>query len=177
MSNEKKEVMAVAQTDHIIRTANRIIRCSESRNPNRIAGDLGIRVMECPLGSLKGMYKIIERNRFVFLNENLGEVMRSIVLLHEIGHDRLHRKEAQVFHEFNLFDMAANQMEYEANLFAAQIALPDEEILEYVHQGYSDAQIAMAMHSDINLVALKISELARRGHRLNVPEHKRNFLV
>ena len=176
MSNERGEVRAVQQTGHIIRAAEGIVQRFETRNPDRIAGDLGIRIMECPLGNLKGMYKIIERNRVIFLNSNLEEVMRGIVLLHEIGHDQLHRREAEVFQEFNLFDMAANQMEYEANLFAAQIALPDEEILEYVHQGYTDAQIAQIMRSDINLVALKISELARRGHQLRVPEHKRNFL-
>ena len=165
------------QTSHIIRAAEGIVQRFETRNPDRIAGDLGIHIMECPLGNLKGMYKIIERNRFIFLNSNLEEVMRGIVLLHEIGHDQLHRKEAELFQEFNLFDMAANQMEYEANLFAAQIALPDEEILEYVYQQYTDAQIAQIMRSDINLVALKISELARRGHELRVPEHKRNFLA
>ena len=165
-----------SSTDVIIKAANTLVHRFDTRNPDRLASDLGIRIMECPLGNLKGMYKIIERNRVIFLNSNLEEVMRGIVLLHEIGHDQLHRREAEVFQEFNLFDMAANQMEYEANLFAAQIALPDEEILEYVHQGYTDAQIAQIMRSDINLVALKISELARRGHQLRVPEHKRNFL-
>ena len=165
------------QTSHIIRAAESIVQRFGTRNSDRIASDLGIHVLECPLGNLKGMYKIVERNRFVFLNTHLGEVMRGIVLLHEIGHDQLHRKEAEQFQEFNLFDMAANQMEYEANLFAAQVALPDEEILEYVHQQYTDAQIAQIMSSDINLVALKISELARRGHKFRVPEHKRNFLA
>lgn len=165
------------QTSHIIRAAEGIVQRFETRNPDRIAGDLGIRIMECPLGNLKGMYKIIERNRFIFLNSNLEEVMRGIVLLHEIGHDQLHRKEATVFQEFNLFEMAANQMEYEANLFAAQIALPDYEILEQVHDGYSAAQIARAMHSDINLVAIKVADLAGRGYEFRVPEHKRNFLA
>ena len=46
-------------------------------------------------------------------------------------------------------------MEYEANMFAAQVALPDEEILEYIYGGYDVGQIARAMCSDINLVALK----------------------
>lgn len=167
----------MGQTDSIIKAANRIIRRFDTRDPWRLADDLGILVKEYPLGSLKGMYTIIERNRFIFLNDDLDEVMRNIVLLHEIGHDQLHRKEATTFQEFSLFDMTANQMEYEANLFAAQIALPDDDILEQVHNGYSVAQIARAMNSDINLVAIKVSELVARGHEFRVPDHKRNFLA
>lgn len=59
--------------------------------------------------------------------------------------------------------MADRAMEYEANMFAAQVALPDEEILEYIMRGCDVAQIAQLMHSDINLVALKTAELNRRA--------------
>ena len=96
-----------------------------------------------------------------------------------IGHDCLHRKEAvQVggLQEFNIFDMRDQRMEYEANMFAAQIALPDEEILEYIYGGYDVGQIARAMCSGINLVALKVSELNTRGYRFREQEHRSNFL-
>lgn len=48
--------------------------------------------------------------------------MEKIVLLHELGHDTLHRDEATKvggFKEFNIFDMRDNRMEYEANIFVA----------------------------------------------------------
>ena len=83
-------------------------------------------------------------------------------MLHEIGHDALHREEAVKaggFKEFNIFDMRQSRMEYEANIFASQISLPDDEILEYIENGYDIQQIARAMHSDINLVALKTDTL------------------
>lgn len=51
-------------------------------------------------------------------------------MLHEIGHDVLHRKEAVKaggFKEFNIFNMQGSRMEYEANVFASQISLGDEE--------------------------------------------------
>lgn len=50
-------------------------------------------------------------------------------------------------------------MEYEANIFVAQISLPDDEILDYIERGYDVQQIARAMHSNINLVALKADAL------------------
>lgn len=50
-------------------------------------------------------------------------------------------------------------MEYEANVFASQVSLDDVEILEYIRYGYDIQQIASAMHSDTNLVALKTDTL------------------
>ena len=105
--------------------------------------------------------------------------MHDIVLLHEIGHDTLHRDEAVStggFQEFNIFDMGNRRMEYEANIFAAQISLPDDEILEYIYRGYDVGQIARAMDSDINLVALKVAELNRQGYSFREQDFRGDFL-
>ena len=61
-------------------------------------------------------------------------------------------------------------------MFAAQVVLPDEEILQYIMRGCDVAQIAQLMHSDINLVALKTAELNRQGRRFRQPEHRCDFL-
>lgn len=163
-------------TDRIIRRADGIVRSTGTREPERIAEELGILVKDVDLAQQKGVYKVILRNRFIFIKADLSETMRRIVLLHEIGHDQLHRHLADEFREFQIFDMRGNVMEYEANLFAAQIALPDEEILDYIRSGYDAAQIAMAMASDINLVALKVSELTRRGYAFRSVEYRSEFL-
>ena len=163
-------------TDNIIRRADALVRSTGTRDPERIAEALGIIVMDVNFEKQKGIYKVILRNRFIFIKSDLSEVMRRIVLLHEIGHDQLHRRLADEFREFQIFDMRGNVMEYEANLFAAQIALPDEEILEYIRSGYDAAQIAMATASDINLVALKVSELSRRGYAFRNVDHRSDFL-
>jgi Zn-dependent peptidase ImmA (M78 family) len=162
-------------TDEIIRCADKLVRRTGSREPELIALDLGITIMDVPFKTQKGVYKIIERNPFIFIKEDLDERMRRIVLLHEIGHDRLHRHQAKQFQEFRLFDMTNNTMEFEANLFAAQVALPDDVILDYIYQGYSVDQIAGEMESDINLVAIKVSDLCRRGYSFRVPEHETNI--
>ena len=64
------------------------------------------------------------------------------------------QKEAQ-YREFMLYDMTT-KAEYEANIVAAEILLDTDEILEYIYDyGYTSEQIARAMGTDINLVALK----------------------
>ena len=153
-------------------------RCG-SRDPFEIARQLGINVMRCEnFGSLKGMYRVIKRNRFIFLNNSLDENMLRIVCAHELGHDQLHRNMAKPtpIHEFMLYDMKSKP-EYEAIIVAAEILMDSDEVLRYIYEyGYTAEQIASAMSTDINLVALKVAHLATLGYNLHAPEHKSNFL-
>ena len=169
----------LVRANEAIQKANRIVRQRGTRNADRIANELGLIVMPRDFTRQKGAYMVIERNRYIFINKNLHPVMHDIVLLHEIGHDCLHRSEAIKFgglKEFNIFDMGDQRMEYEANMFAAQIALPDDEVLDYIYTGYDVGQIALAMRSDINLVALKVAELNTRGSRFREQEHRNDYL-
>ena len=115
----------------------------------------------------------------MFIKDNLHPVMENIVLLHELGHDTLHREEATRtggFEEFNIFEMQDNRMEYEANISASQVALPDDDFLELAERGYDTQQIARPLNSDINLVALKADTLISQGFRLRPQEHCNDFL-
>ncbi len=162
-----------------IETAKKLVNKYKTRNPYRLAEELGIIILEQPFKKQKGMYKVIERNRFIFVKEDLHPVMKSIVLLHELGHDQLHRKEAMQiggFSEFNLFQMEDIRTEYEANIFAANVSLADEEILDLVYQGYDVASVAKILNSDINLVALKIADLRTMGHNFREQEFSADFL-
>lgn len=163
----------------IIRKANRLISANGTRNPFDLADQLGIIVKPTPFKKQRGAYKVMMRNRFIFISDALDEVMTKIVMWHEIGHDQLHRKEAIAagsFQEFNIFDMRSSRMEYEANLFAAQLALPDDEVLELIYDGYDVEQIARAMSSDINLVALKCEIFNSQGYGFNPQGYDRKFL-
>ena len=78
--------------EQLSKVGSDLVRRCGTRDPFRIANALGINVMDdCEnLGSLKGMYCIVKRNRFIFLNKDLSPQMKRIVCAHEIGHDRLH---------------------------------------------------------------------------------------
>lgn len=157
--------------------ADLVKRCG-TKDPYRIAERIGIHIYEEDFGRLKGMYRVILRRRCIFINRNLDEDTRRIVCAHEIGHDRLHRDLAQGsgLQEFMLYDMTARP-EYEANLVAAAILLPTDEVLDYIYSYHYDAtQIARAMRTDVNLVALKIAALREQGYDLRKPEHDSAFL-
>lgn len=167
------------QTLEIVQTANNLVRDLGTRDPHKIARELGIEIIPMNHKRQRGAYKVLLRNRFIFIKNDLHPVMENIVLLHEIGHDVLYRKEAVKaggFKEFNIFNMQESRMEYEANVFVSQVSLVDEEILEYIRYGYDIQQIARAMHSDTNLVALKTDALIAQGYCLRHQDYENRFL-
>ena len=157
----------------------RLVRRCGTRDPFEIARQIGVEVLFCPdFGSMKGMYRVIKRNRFIFLNRDLAPQMQRIVCAHELGHDRLHRNLAKTgaIQEFMLYDMTTRP-EYEANIVAAEILLDTDAVLDYVYNfGYTSEQIAKAMETDINLVALKVAHLAESNRSLRPIEHRADFL-
>ena len=162
--------------DHIIKQAHKLIDEAGTSDPALLADFLGICIKPVPFKKQKGVYQVIEDIPFIFIKEDLSPEIYNIVILHEIGHDRLHRDIAKAFAEYNLFDMQTSRMEYEANLFAAEISLPDDELLDCIYQGMDVSQIAKTMYSDINLVALKTSDMIRRGYNFNRIDHQNDFL-
>ena len=165
--------------EYLSRVADNIVKRCGTRDPFRIAEELGIEVLFCEnLSPLKGMYRVIKRNRFIFINSDLSPEMQRIVCAHEIGHDQLHRNLAKdgAIREFMLYYLATKP-EYEANIVAAEILLDTDTILEYIREyKYTSVQIAQAMNTDISLVALKVSHLAESGYDFSRVEYQRDFL-
>lgn len=165
-------------TDYFDDVSSRIKK-SGTRNPFIIAEDSGIMLLfNSNLNKLKGMYQIIKRNRIITINDNLPEEMQKIVCAHELGHDRLHRHLAKqgALQEFMLYDMKSRP-EYEANIYAADLLLDDKEVMALAKDGYDMQQVASILHTDINLVGLKMASMNYRGYDLRIGiEPRSNFL-
>ncbi len=168
----------MALLEQITQKGASIVRRCGTRDPFRIAGELGILVrFRNDFQKLKGMYRVIKRNRFVFLNANMSDRMKRIVCAHEIGHDQFHRHLAvdASLQEFTLYQMHSRP-EYEANIMAAELLLDTQDVLELAYKNYDVEQIAHALGSDINLVALKLGPLRGEGYQLRFPEFRADFL-
>ncbi len=164
--------------DYISKKSKTLIKKCDSRDPFEIADALGITVLfRNDFTTLKGMYRVIKRNRFIFINANLDEYMQKIVCMHELGHDQLHRELAMSnsLKEFVLYNMDTRP-EYEANLFAAETMLPDDTVLELIREGKDIEEISRILYSDINLVSMKVALLASKGYPLRQFDHKSDFL-
>ena len=164
-------------SENIEAQARALIRKYDSVNPFELCDCLGIKVQEDDIGSLKGMYVYIKRNRYIVLNNNLDREMRRLVCAHELGHDQLHREMAKYnfIHDSDLNDMSSKP-EYEANVYAATILIDDAEFIELAQSGYDIQYISSELGVDSNLIVLKGRLLNSRGYRLNNFEHQANFL-
>ena len=95
--------------EQLSKVGSDLVRRCGTRDPFQIAKELGIIVLDdCEnFGQLKGMYRVVKKNRFIFLNQDLSPQTKRIVCAHEIGHDRLHRALAKGdgLQEFVLYKM------------------------------------------------------------------------
>lgn len=127
----------------------------DTTNPFELAESLDITLILTSLGSISGMYKYINRNKTIFLNENLNEYEQRFVLAHEIGHAILHTKSSCFFS-----NTLNNKLktEYQANLFAAELLIDLNEIDKLYLQGYSIKQLAAYYNVPVELIEFKFKE-------------------
>ena len=164
--------------EYIQTVAQELIIKYDTRDPFELCKAIGVEVFYADLGSLKGMYKYLKKNRFAVINENLDSFTKRLVCAHELGHDILHQNLAKqvCLQEFMLYDMKSRP-EFEANLFASEILLSDDNILILAHEGLDIEQISKELCVDINLVALKVSSMNAKGYNfLNILDIQSDFL-
>jgi len=67
-----------------------------------------------------------------------------------------------------LYDMRTKP-EYEANIFASELLIDDNDILTLIEDGNDIYQMASEFGEDMNLILIKIDELRKQGYDLRVP--------
>ena len=157
-------------SQYILNSANKLINKYKTRDPFSLIKSLGIELMfDASFSKLKGFYTLMNRQAYIVINSNLTEEKMRIVAAHELGHHILHRNFAKknILQEFELYDMTATT-EYEANCFAAELLICDEEIIGHINSGYDMNQIAALLNTDINLVGIKLGNLNSSGKKYNI---------
>lgn len=162
------------EQNYIDRLCHSIIRKHETSDPFQLAKELGVHIEYDDIGSIKGYYCCMNRIPLIVLNKDLDENLAKLVCAHELGHDRLHRNLAVLS---PLRDVGFNnpaRHEMEANRFAANILVPENEFMEFASFGYSDEQIASALNIRVELVQIKSELLRQSGIQLRLNELPRN---
>ena len=67
------------QIAEIIETANRMVADIGTRDPYKMARELGINIIPMNFKRQRGAYKVTMRNRFIFISQNLHPVMENKV--------------------------------------------------------------------------------------------------
>jgi len=166
----------------ICREVSRIMRKYDEPDPWKLAEAMGIIVQVMPLGrtekSCKGFFLRQSRKKHITINSDLPEPIQRIILAHEIGHAVLHHEAAKMkaFHDFALYD-TSSQMEYEANLFAAEYLLEDDEVTELLSEDTFFFSVAKELEVPPELLDFKFRILKRKGWLIESPiQSNSNFL-
>lgn len=95
----------------------------------------------------------LKNHRYIFINENLSEPETQMVMAHELGHAILHRKENCYFIR-NQTLLLNSKNEKEANLFAAELLIPNEIILE--NYNFTVNQLSRLLGYDEKLIEIRL---------------------
>jgi len=105
------------------------------------------------------------------VNNSVSEILQRILVAHELGHDRLHRALTLLegFQETELFNKAL-PTEYEANLFAAELLIGDDKVLELLSDDDMNFfGIAGELCVPADLLDFKLRVLKHKGYRIEPP--------
>ena len=131
---------------------NRYVHKYGTRDPFFLADRLNICVQ---IGSpgCAGCYMFLKNHRYIFLDQDLEEWEQKQVMAHELGHAIMHRKLNCYFIRNKTF-FSQSKIEKEANLFAAELLIPEDVIIE--HQEYTAELFARFTGYTETLVKLKL---------------------
>ena len=126
------------------------VKKHKTRDPFKLAEFLGIEVQMGTPGC-SGCYMFLKNHRYIFLDQNLDEAELLQIMAHELGHAILHRKQNCYFIR-NKTLLLNSKTEIEANLFAAELLIDDDIVLE--HPEYTTSQLSRLLGYEERLIEL-----------------------
>ena len=134
---------------------------------------MGIILLPKPLGTapnaIKGFFLEIKRIKTITVNSDLPQIIQKIIVAHEIGHAALHHRSGiHAFHEVAMFDESSD-MEREANLFAAEFLLRDDEVFETLNSDTTFFTAAAKLYVPIELLDFKFRIMKWKGYKMIEP--------
>ena len=155
--------------NYIYACVEELIEKYNTSDPFELMDALDIHCESSNLEHLKGYCVIILGIKFIAINENLRPAERKIVAAHELGHIILHsdKLKAAAHEDMNIYNIA-DKTEYQANLFAADLLLDDDEVDELAMQeGIDFYTMARYLYTNPQLLGFKLFSMANRGYNYN----------
>lgn len=168
----------VETTQPDFHTSEDLLRYAEEKGINteplniaELAHELGIAVRYEPMeGDDSGSLEMCEKeNRWIMTINSLHHPHRQrFTMAHELGHFIKHSPISSRFHDTNFFRNAeSNQMETEANNFAAELLMPKNKFDDFVQNTSTSAE-AVAEYFQVSTIAARVraKQLGYTGHGL-----------
>ena len=151
-------------------------------DPLRLCHEMGIIVLYEPMGNsldaIKGFFLASKRIRTITVNSDLPEIIQKIIIAHELGHAVLHHtSEVCAFHDIAVYDSSSVQ-EKEANLFAAELSLNDNDVFDVLNQDVTFFTAAALLKVPMEILDFKFRMMKWKGYKMVEPpiSARSNFL-
>ena len=159
--------------DEIIKAVEKLKRKYQEHDPFKLCQAMGIKLIFSPLGTandaIKGFFLESKRIMTITINSDLPQIMQKFIVCHELGHAVIHRKcGIHAFHEIGLFD-ESSIYEKEANIFAAEFMLDDDEVLQTMNEDNTFFGSAAILRVPIELLDFKFRIMKWKGYKLIEP--------
>ena len=159
--------------DKIVEAVKNLKKRYCENDPFRLCKDMGIQLNCTSLGieddAIKGFFLEQYHIQTIIVNSELPYTLQRLILCHEIGHAMLHRKKGIcTFHDVSLFDMSGS-LEQEANLFAAEFLLDDEEVFQKLNDDFTFFQAAADLNIPMELLDFKFRIMKWKGYKMVEP--------
>ena len=137
----------------IKRLTDSLVRKYRTRNPFEIIRGLNVILVFVPLVDTRAFYQYFQRNNIIYIDENLPYHEQVFECAHELGHMFLHKKTNAIFMDTRT-GFNTNKFENEANMFAMNLLVGDETLIEY--QEYTLEQLSRMLGYEERLIDLRL---------------------
>lgn len=152
---------------YIFESVEKLVKKFKTRDPFQILKKMNVVVLETDkYKNLKGYCFLSCRTIYVVINTFLTEEEKRIVAAHELGHIVLHKKLLQFapMRDMMLYNHS-DSTEYEANLFAADLLLADEDIEKTTaFEDYNYFDLCSSLYTSPELMSFKLYSMIKRGY-------------
>lgn len=109
---------------YYLKTARKLAQRYATRDPERIAREMGITVLYVPMSRIYGLAVALGEYKFIGVKADLPEQARKLIIAHELGHFVLHPQDSFMF----ILDHTVfySKHEYQANMFALGLHLGED---------------------------------------------------
>jgi len=156
--------------DSVCDAVKKVRRITQTTDPFAVCREKNILVLRQPFGTepdaIKGFYYEKRRIKTITVNDELPEVIQRIIVAHELGHAFLHTGSGiHEFHDVGLYD-ESSVMEKEANLFAGEFLLRDDEVLEALNGDTTFFTAAAQLFVPAELLDFKFRVMKWKGYKV-----------
>ena len=158
--------------EYIFLQVEKLKKKYRTSDPFTILEAMNVQIWDTPQScKLKGFCFLANQTFYVSIHPDLPEEMRRIVAAHELGHIILHKSQLKMamMTDYNLNNYQKDT-EYEANLFAADLLISDEEVRKELLEA-DGAYYAMCSRLNITptMMSYKLFSMDDRGYDYPLP--------